>query len=316
MPVIEGIGDEVVQFFSVSLLVLAVAIWWLKKRRESQNLIQIIERRVRSRIDEAITAATSVPDINMNQQGVSNCIENGFMNHDCPENDGESFTAFVRDGAITSSNIEGSELFPEERSVTTDPRPGASYKEQNPRKKKEIFLTVQSRTPSIPGTMRNVPELVVRNSGRIRIGLKYLNDDLNFVECNLGDRLGEFKRRHFGTDLIVGKRVRLIFKGHILDRDHQTLQEHGLYDNCVIHCLVDNNGTLTTPNTASSHHQSPELSLSPILYSLLFLILTLLWFCRFQYSYLFTLLATVSLIDLTVLFTVYMFVLYLPRYNY
>ncbi|XP_046680431.1 transmembrane and ubiquitin-like domain-containing protein 1 [Homalodisca vitripennis] len=270
MPVIEGIGDEVIQCFSVVLLVLAVVILWSTKRRENQNLILTLEHTVRNRIDEAITAATSLPEIITNQDA-SNGMENVFMNHDWLENESES--AFARDGVITCSNIEGSELLPVERSLTTDTQPGPSSKEQIPRKKKDQFLIVQSRTPSMPEITRNMPELA------------------------------------------RGKRVRLIFNGRILDRDHETLQEYGLYENCVVHCLVDNNCTLITPNTASSYHQSLDLSLSSILYSLLFLLLTLLWFCRFQYSHLFTLFATVSLIDLTALFAVYMFLLYLPSRN-
>uniref|UniRef100_A0A1B6HMV1 Ubiquitin-like domain-containing protein n=1 Tax=Homalodisca liturata TaxID=320908 RepID=A0A1B6HMV1_9HEMI len=313
MPVIEGIGDEVVQCFSVVLLVLAVVILWSTKRRENQNVILTLEHTVRNRIDEAITAATSLPEIITNQDA-SNGMENVFMNHDWLENESES--AFARDGVITCSNIEGSELLPVERSLTIDPQPGPSSKEQIPRKKKDQFLIVQSRTPSMREITRNMPELAVRNVDQIRIGLKYLNDDLKFVESNRGDQLQEFKRRHFGTELTAGKRVRLIFNGRILDRDHQTLQEYGLYENCVVHCLVDNSCTLITPNTASSYHQSLDWSLSSILYSLLFLLLTLFWFCRFQYSHLFTLFATVSLIDLTALFVVYMFLLYLASRNY
>lgn len=72
----------------------------------------------------------------------------------------------------------------------------------------------------------------------IRIKLKYINDDLKLVNGKLQEPLGDFKRRHFELELSSNKLVRLIFKGQVLQRDELSLQSCGLYDNCVVHCLV------------------------------------------------------------------------------
>ncbi|XP_053680474.1 uncharacterized protein LOC128731383 [Anopheles nili] len=74
----------------------------------------------------------------------------------------------------------------------------------------------------------------------IRIKLKYLNDDSKLVEGNLNEGIGEFKRRNFTLELAAQKLVRLVFNGHVLQPDNKTLAACGLFDNCVVHCLIHN----------------------------------------------------------------------------
>uniref|UniRef100_A0A1Y9H9M3 Ubiquitin-like domain-containing protein n=1 Tax=Anopheles farauti TaxID=69004 RepID=A0A1Y9H9M3_9DIPT len=74
----------------------------------------------------------------------------------------------------------------------------------------------------------------------IRIKLKYLNDDSKLVEGNLNEGIGEFKRRNFTLELAAHKLVRLVFNGHVLQPDTKTLAACGLFDNCVVHCLIHN----------------------------------------------------------------------------
>ncbi|XP_049282240.1 transmembrane and ubiquitin-like domain-containing protein 2 [Anopheles funestus] len=74
----------------------------------------------------------------------------------------------------------------------------------------------------------------------IRIKLKYLNDDSKLVEGNLNEGIGEFKRRNFTLELAAHKLVRLVFNGHVLQPDSKTLAACGLFDNCVVHCLIHN----------------------------------------------------------------------------
>uniref|UniRef100_A0A2M4BPB2 Putative transmembrane and ubiquitin-like domain-containing protein 2 n=1 Tax=Anopheles marajoara TaxID=58244 RepID=A0A2M4BPB2_9DIPT len=74
----------------------------------------------------------------------------------------------------------------------------------------------------------------------IRIKLKYLNDDSKLVEGNLNEGIGEFKRRNFTLELAAQKLVRLVFNGHVLQPDTKTLAACGLFDNCVVHCLIHN----------------------------------------------------------------------------
>lgn len=72
----------------------------------------------------------------------------------------------------------------------------------------------------------------------ITIKLKFLNDSQREVRAVPSESLGGFKRRHFADDLASNKVVRLIFNGQMLRGDRESLSHYGLFDNCVVHCLV------------------------------------------------------------------------------
>lgn len=55
-------------------------------------------------------------------------------------------------------------------------------------------------------------------------------------------------RRHFQPELSANKLVRLIFNGQVLQPDTQTLASCGLFDNCVVHCLIHQKRTQVTEN--------------------------------------------------------------------
>lgn len=57
-------------------------------------------------------------------------------------------------------------------------------------------------------------------------------------------------RRNFSVELAAQKLVRLVFNGHVLQPDTKTLTACGLFDNCVVHCLIHNPrpGTNTAQN--------------------------------------------------------------------
>jgi hypothetical protein len=47
------------------------------------------------------------------------------------------------------------------------------------------------------------------------------------------------------------KVIRLIFNGQVLQSDDRTLQNYGLFDNCVVHCLVHNQ-RFSSPNVENA----------------------------------------------------------------
>ena len=128
-------------------------------------------------------------------------------------------------------------------------------------------------------------------------------------------------RRHFSLELAADKLVRLIFNGQVLQSDNQTLQGYGLYDNCVVHCLVHNQRSSSSNNAAprnmvqqemSSNANPPDWNLSTLLYTCLSIILGFAWYCRYHYAQLFTVTTTAALIGLTGIFTVSVLSIYLP----
>ncbi|KAF5273074.1 hypothetical protein FQR65_LT04816 [Abscondita terminalis] len=163
----------------------------------------------------------------------------------------------------------------------------------------------------------------------IRIKLKYLNDELKLVDGKLEEQLGEFKRRHFHPEFASNKLVRLIFNGQVLQPDTETLQSCGLFDNCVVHCLIhqqrnvynegnNNDGTFSNTRNGnngipqSNSNQGRDWDLGNTLLVLVSLILGSAWYFRYEYAHLYTVTATVALVAITGIFTVFLVGIYFP----
>lgn len=168
----------------------------------------------------------------------------------------------------------------------------------------------------------------VNGDDEITIKLKYINDDQKLVRAKPKELVGNFIRRNFQAELNAQKRIRLIFHGHVLHPDNDTLEQCGLYDNCVVHCLVhqqrvhqSNNDTsqanvndtssvytgnqefqnLQNPNGSNAVHN--EWDLGRLLVSILTLILVFAWYSRYHYDQLFTVTTSLALYVLTAIFT-------------
>lgn len=85
-------------------------------------------------------------------------------------------------------------------------------------------------------------------ANEFRIKLKYLNDELKLVTGNPMEPIGDFKNRNFSDELAAQKLVRLVFNGHVLQPDTKTLEACGLFDNCVVHCLIHTRTIETAAN--------------------------------------------------------------------
>ncbi|XP_065095772.1 transmembrane and ubiquitin-like domain-containing protein 2 [Ochlerotatus camptorhynchus] len=174
-------------------------------------------------------------------------------------------------------------------------------------------------------------------SKQIRIKLKYLNDDSKLVEGNLNEGIGEFKKRNFTIEITAKKLVRLVFNGHVLQPDSKTLAACGLFDNCVVHCLIHNpkpqqgtgdgngsgtgsvgdNGTndgvgyatgggLAGGSTGRDNHTrygTYFIYIGTLIFSVA---ISYCWYCRYNYGNLFNLNSTIGLIVTTTIFLIMM----------
>lgn len=68
-----------------------------------------------------------------------------------------------------------------------------------------------------------------------------------------------FFRRNFNEELNAQKLVRLVFNGHVLQPDGKTIAACGLFDNCVVHCLIHNPrpNVVTEPNQLANNQSIP-----------------------------------------------------------
>jgi transmembrane and ubiquitin-like domain-containing protein len=179
------------------------------------------------------------------------------------------------------------------------------------------------------------------SSQNIRIKLKYLNDEQKETFGNLEEPIGDFTKRNFTVEIAAEKLVRLVFNGAILQPVTKSLKNCGLFDNCVVHVLIHKKNAQQRPtrervtndagtNSARNLEEITVTRRVPGLGGLneerrrgqsfrprengtffcylgMFLVtVTLLacWFCRLQYSSLFSFYSTVGLILMTILFLI------------
>ncbi|KAF5295099.1 hypothetical protein FQA39_LY13250 [Lamprigera yunnana] len=238
--------------------------------------------------------------------------------------------------ALNQERNEHVEEFESSTSVSTDTSRESSLEIMENEKNTVMADNYVEKEPSKIEIVRdeNVEETKSGSSGsensdsNIRIKLKYLNDELKLVDGRLEEQLGDFKRRHFHPEFASNKLVRLIFNGQVLQSDNETLQNCGLFDNCVVHCLVhqqqrnnynESNNNDTFPNTRSGNAGLPQNSnqgrdwdLGNTLLVLVSLILVSAWYFRYEYAHLYTVTATVALVAITGIFTVFLVGVYFP----
>ncbi|XP_069675233.1 transmembrane and ubiquitin-like domain-containing protein 1 [Periplaneta americana] len=406
MTLIEGVGDEVTQFFVLVVVILVGIIAWWSTSIADQPLIRtvlILERRTRHRVpveppsapatttssvDNSIdtgqlepqnsadenqeiedgaacqicdkeatnisssSAASSSQNVNNDQDREyveasndpvveSNTSEYFQSNLHSVRGDGNSSEegnqAIGPPFSSATSNTESNFLrsrrlaFFQSRQVTLLDSPATegpilSTSSSTDSDNTDNDNTNQTQGPSVISSdaSDNLP-----TTGNIRIRLKYLNDDQKLVEGRLHEQLGDFKRRHFGLELAADKLVRLIFNGQVLQSDSETLQGYGLFDNCVVHCLVHQQRSGSSNQAGASDNQSARDSASSssnaadaaphrdwdlgnVLFASLSLLLGLAWYCRYQYAQLFNATTTVALVGLTGILTVSLVGIYLP----
>jgi len=122
--------------------------------------------------------------------------------------------------------------------------------------------------------------------------------------------------------------VRLIFNGRVLDNDSSTLRESGIFDQCVVHCLIVSRqpapgGQSSTGPTGTSRQvnarqihgfmRAPEPGMFFVAFIGVFLLF--LWFVCFHFGqHLFTQSAVASLTVLTAIFLIGLVAFYLPAH--
>jgi len=173
-----------------------------------------------------------------------------------------------------------------------------------------------------------VVEQELPEEDRVTIRLKFLNETQKEVEASLVENLGQFKRRNFTEEIGNNKNVRLIFNGQVLRDEGSSLRSCGLFDKCVVHCLVSNlpsTGGAGSQQQASArsgvadhhhhhnqgaahghhhqvHHHGQPLDVSAFFIPLLGLALAMVWYLALAYNSYFNFMSTTALLGLTSLY--------------
>lgn len=292
MTLIDGVGDEVT-FIVVTLLVLTfLFLAWLSTSVNEYSWVQTV-----------LSAATYLNSEEANEQLLANDL--APQDQDSPQGPSE----VPRDAAQPSTG--------EHREVVEDlnsqcRKRNVVHQSKDAGSSSSADRNVAKEQDNVPvATVEDTTEVVDDNDtvpGNIQVRLKFLNDTLRHVDAHLEEQLGSFKRRHFAEELSSNKIVRLIFNGHLLQQDQETLQHHGLFDNCVVHCQIS-----TTANRAPTSVPIPvELDLSRLMFPMFGILIGLLWCCRIQYRQYFNTTSTFGLVCITGLFVLSVATLLMP----
>lgn len=327
MSLIEGVGDEVTNFFIILGITLVAWFAWCSTNIIDQPIIRtvlILQHRTRTSIAELRASQTTNTvnqsrnlEVSEEESVESSNIENNDTETSCPET------------SITDTNTPALQRVSEattSEEVLIETMDSFNNEENRIDESSKPESTCPNITECTPENLTN------DNDNEISIKLKFINDDQKVVTGSLKEMLGDFKRRHFQVELDSQKLVRLVFKGQVLQPDSQTLERCGLYNHCVVHCLIHQPRPASTqPHTlddssiyfnSQTYQDLPagtrisfvdnEWDLSRLLVCILTLILGLAWYSRYHYAQLFTATTTLALYALTLIFTAFLLSNFFP----
>jgi len=227
-------------------------------------------------------------------------------------------------GGVGSNQIQASSPEEVRQAVTQflqqQPRDGGEEVEDQaqPVQPPEQQQTAPEQQPP-PNEAASVEEGPLPEEERFTVRLKFLNDTQKDVEASLVENIGQFKRRNFSEEISSNKNVRLIFNGQVLRDESSTLRSCGLFDKCVVHCLIHTANTQGQGVAGGSHGhthaqaqhahghthnhaQHRDLDVSAYFIPILGLVLAMLWYFAVAYNMYFNLMSTTALIGLTSLY--------------
>nr|XP_023015861.1 transmembrane and ubiquitin-like domain-containing protein 1 isoform X1 [Leptinotarsa decemlineata]XP_023015862.1 transmembrane and ubiquitin-like domain-containing protein 1 isoform X1 [Leptinotarsa decemlineata] len=312
MSLITEFGEEVIYLFITAAVIVIGYFAWLSTGVSERNLRTLFMVNRRIRIRRRLTNHTQAETI---QEGTD-------VSETMPEEDSNPEMIPNSEQAVSVAKPEASTSNPEGSEEAIIETMDANTNELRQRKNNECT----SSSKNVDSTSTNSCSKNEDTNDKkydITIKLKFLNDDLKSVDGNLKESLDDFKKRHFQLELSENKVVKLIYKGHVLQPDTQTLRTCGLEDDCVVHCLIHNKksspsepqihespregysfGENNLPPSAENNNQIREWDLGSLLFAMVSLFLLLAWYFRYVYAHMYTVTATIGLILVTGIFSI------------
>ncbi|KAM0731677.1 Transmembrane and ubiquitin-like domain-containing protein 1 [Formica fusca] len=349
MSLIEGVGDEVTDFFIVMSILLVGWLAWCSTNIADQPLIRtvlILRDRTPTRIatiraNHQNTSSLGPQDVGRppnlettEEETIETTSDNNdSMQSNCPNASAMDISETSREVARPMESTATEEVLIEAMDSFNNDDPSLL---QRSAKADNSDTNTLDQTTCSGSSECTTEDSTLSDSNEITIKLKFINDDQKLVTGSLKEMLGDFKRRHFQMELEAHKSVRLVFNGRVLQPDTQTLEQCGLFNDCVVHCwvhqprptTVPSSQTSTLDNSSSIYFNSQPFSdlptgtglssvhnewdLSRLLVSILTIVLGLAWYSRYHYAQLFTATTTLALYALTAIFTVSLFSNFFP----
>jgi len=267
--ILDGFGNEVVYFFVFLVLVLVIVIAWY-----STYVVEPVVQSVILVERSPVSGASSGEETELTSSTVEEVRQ-----------------------AVTQFLQQQQHETPGPGEADTEQEQG----EQEPEQSNAAEPTAATAThPATPAPQ--VPE-----EERVTVRLKFLNETQKDVSASLVENVGQFKRRYFSEEMSSNKNVRLIFNGQVLRDENSSLRSCGIFDKCVVHCLI-HQGPAQAPSPPGGHRpghshspnaQHRDLDLSAYFIPILGIALACLWYFAVAYTAYFNFLSTSALIGLT-----------------
>uniref|UniRef100_A0A023GH81 Putative conserved plasma membrane protein n=1 Tax=Amblyomma triste TaxID=251400 RepID=A0A023GH81_AMBTT len=312
---IEGIGDEVLLFASVSLsLVVAALVAFyvptgLRPRSSSQT---------QQRDRQASNATSSERNRAAGDTAVEGSSHASHAHTQLPRNEAGDADETPPDSTLLDAN-ENTQQQQAEGNGT-----GTAVEGMDPdivRRRRLEFMERNSCVESLSIATAGVepsPEALHQTADSANeeaedeeeqeegfsVRLKYLNETERLVRGRPDETVGSFKRRHFAAELASQRLVRLIFNGGQLRDDSARLSACGLSEGCVVHVHVSTAPVIPSDAASSNSSGEGDLNLGALMWPLFAATLGILWVLHFQYRELFNTPSTVVLVGISGLFCV------------
>ncbi|EDO43569.1 predicted protein [Nematostella vectensis] len=144
-----------------------------------------------------------------------------------------------------------------------------------------------------------------QGSEGITLRVKHHENERNFgVDANI--TVGQLKRLCFSQEISQGKRVRLIFSGHLLGDDNATISFYGVTNLSVVHAQISDVSQPEHPNGDAE----VELDVSRLFVPLIIIMLFVCWYGLIYYRQLFDSTSIFLLFVITAAFGFQVFVMF------
>ncbi|VVC94461.1 unnamed protein product [Leptidea sinapis] len=296
MTLIEGVGDEVLQFAIILLVVIITSIaWWSTNSRQDryQSMPLMRSRPIHPVAVSVRTRTTITPNMQIVHSAQSAAIEpaartSGQLsrvgNRVLPIQEMDSIVdadmAMLDNNRLHFYRLTSTETSSTETEAQPEVEPASEEQiremdsivsameedvsvtherstSDDPTNKTDNTQSSSSNIDDDPASA-SVEETTSENANKIIIKLKYLNDTSKVVEASLDELLKDFKLRNFSVELSSARRVRLVFKGRLLSDDGATLRACGLHHHAVVHCLVHRAPATKRPRANRLHPRADQ----------------------------------------------------------
>lgn len=297
---IQGIGDEVISVLIALILVVIISLVWHSTHVQERPLVRAV-----------VIRSPNNPD------GLHQIIPN-------PDNPDQELLEAIESTVEAQNQLQAEHQ--EQRGSpddTTNNRTSDNISPTTTISGTSEVIDANDETTSENADHPDIDAVdQTSTSSLATIKVRFINETSLEIKERLSESLGRFISKHLQNHLnLVGEdRVKLIYNGRVLGRNQSTtLEELGLTDNCVIHCLVqrapdaESNenqnlnqggraGNLADNAGAAALDDILDFDVSNICLPLLGSVLVIIWWCQMIYSQYFNLTSTVSLVSLTILF--------------